>query len=73
MYQGMRGRPLIDEEEDPREHLRKSADIPFPLDAKAHLPDNVKVSAQFNLAPSPKELIALWSSQISELRRDEEK
>ena len=60
-------------EEDPRKHKRESAEVPFAPDAKADLPEDVTEAAECNLDRIPKDLRAFWSSQISELRREEKR
>ena len=72
-FPGRGERPLIQAAGGHRRHLRSQAEMSFPLDEISHLPDDVRVAVESNLARSPEELKGFWGSHGSALSKEEEK
>ena len=72
-FQRRRGKELVCEKSDPIKHEEKSRNVKFPLDEKAHLPQDVYEAIDFVAQNDADILKEFWENQISHLEMIEYK
>ena len=68
-YQEKRRGPAISEAGGPKKHVRKSANVEFPLDEKAHSLPDLAEHIEVNIARGPEQMIGSGTSPAEARRK----